>query len=142
MAGVPEAEPVRLRLSREAFAGRTVGTFCLVDVRTPAEFRAIHAEGAALVPLNCLDAKSLGSQSRGPVYLICASGARARLAAETLDAAGVPQPTMIQGGTSAWEAGGLPVVRGKNLISLERQVRIAAGSPVLTDTLLGWFVNR
>ena len=36
---------------------------------------------------------------------------------------------------------GLPVVRGKKAISLERQVRIAAGSLVLLGVLLGWLVH-
>ena len=36
---------------------------------------------------------------------------------------------------------GLPVVRGKKAISLERQVRIAAGLLVLLGALLGWFVH-
>ena len=35
----------------------------------------------------------------------------------------------------------LPVVRAKKAISLERQVRIAAGSLVLLGAVLGWFVN-
>jgi len=36
---------------------------------------------------------------------------------------------------------GLPVVRGKKAISLERQVRIAAGFLVLLGALLGWLVH-
>jgi hypothetical protein len=36
---------------------------------------------------------------------------------------------------------GLPVVRGKKAISLERQVRIAAGLLVLLGALLGWLVH-
>jgi len=36
---------------------------------------------------------------------------------------------------------GLPVVRGKKAISLERQVRIAAGSLVLLGAVLGSFVH-
>ena len=36
-----------------------------------------------------------------------------------------------EGGTQACEQAGLPVVRGKKSISLERQVRIAAGSLVV-----------
>ena len=38
-------------------------------------------------------------------------------------------------------AAGLPVVRGKKAISLERQVRIAAGSLVVVGALLGWSVH-
>jgi hypothetical protein len=35
----------------------------------------------------------------------------------------------------------LPVVRGRKAISLERQVRIAAGLLVLLGVLLGWLVH-
>lgn len=41
----------------------------------------------------------------------------------------------------AWEQAGLPVVRGRKTISLERQVRIAAGSLVVIGTALGFFVH-
>ena len=47
----------------------------------------------------------------------------------------------VEGGTAAWEAAGLPVVRGKKTISLERQVRIAAGVLVLVGSALGYFVH-
>ena len=40
-------------------------------------------------------------------------------------------------GHAAWEQAGLPVVRGKKAISLERQVRIAAGSLVVIGSVLG-----
>jgi hypothetical protein len=36
---------------------------------------------------------------------------------------------------------GLPLVRGKKAISLERQVRITAGTLVLLGTVLGWLVH-
>ena len=48
---------------------------------------------------------------------------------------------VVDGGTEAWVAEGLPVVRGKKAVSLERQVRIAAGSLVLLGSLLAYFVN-
>ena len=41
----------------------------------------------------------------------------------------------------AWDQAGLPVVRGRKAISLERQVRIAAGLLVVTGSALGYFVN-
>jgi rhodanese-related sulfurtransferase len=126
----------------DAFAGRGAENVSLIDVRTPAEYRALHAEGAVLVPLDQLNAGQFSAQSHGPLYLICASGTRARIAAEKLDAAGLAEPIVIQGGTTAWEAAGLPVVRGKSAISLERQVRITAGSLVVIGVILGWFVSR
>ena len=42
----------------------------------------------------------------------------------------------------AWVDAGLPVNRGQvKVISLERQVRIVAGSLVFIGVLLGWFVH-
>ena len=53
----------------------------------------------------------------------------------------VHQRVNVEGGTLAWEQAGLPVVRGKKAMSLERQVRIAAGSLVVLGTALGAFVH-
>ena len=122
--------------------------FRLIDVRTPAEFAAVHAAGATLVPLDVLSADAVsgvGGDARAsdePIYLICASGARATKAVEKLAASGLTNLFCVAGGTSAWERAGLPVVRGTaRVISLERQVRIAAGSLVLSGLLLGWLVH-
>jgi len=41
----------------------------------------------------------------------------------------------------AWESAGLPLKRGAKMMSLERQVRIAAGALVFTGAVLGYFVN-
>ena len=48
---------------------------------------------------------------------------------------------MWRGGTLAWDAAGLPVVRGKKTILLERQVRIAAGFLVLVGAVLALVVH-
>ena len=116
----------------------------LIDVRTPAEFREIHAEPAKLLPLDKLSAESLKSLRTTapdqPVYVICKSGNRGRQACDKLRAAGV-SVVNVDGGTTAWAAAGLPVVRGKKTISLERQVRIVAGSMVFAGTLAGAFAN-
>ena len=44
----------------------------------------------------------------------------------------------VEGGTLACVDAGLPVVRGKKAVSLERQVRIAAGSLVLLGAALSF----
>jgi len=120
------------------------GAIDLIDVRTAVEFEAVHAVPARNVPLDQLDAASLLSQRGGngsPLYLICKSGSRARQARQKFAAAGCESVVCVAGGTDAWVAAGLPVVRGRQAISLERQVRIAAGSLVLLGTLLAWQVN-
>jgi rhodanese-related sulfurtransferase len=76
-----------------------------------------------------------------PLYFICRSGARGRQACEKLLQAGFAHAINVEGGTLACLEAGLPVVRGKKAISLERQVRIAAGSLVLLGAVLGWLVH-
>ena len=76
------------------------------------------------------------------MYVICQSGARGRQACERLAAAGLAQGVNVEGGTTAWVAGGFPVTRGRRSVSLERQVRMAAAgrkrgreSIILTNSL-------
>ena len=49
---------------------------------------------------------------------------------------------VIEGGTDLWSERGLPVEKGKGSISLERQVRIVAGTLVFLGTLMGTVVNQ
>ena len=123
-------------------AGRPVE---LIDVRTPVEFRELHAEAASNVPLSDLDPAALmaacGQSDGQPLYVICRTGGRGRQASEMFHAAGFPGVVNVEGGTQAWAECGLPVVRGPKAVSLERQVRIAAGLLVLTGTALGAFVH-
>ena len=53
--------------------------------------------------------------------------------------AGFENVVNVDGGTQAWAEAGLPVVRGKKAISLERQVRIAAGFLVLLGAVLSFW---
>lgn len=112
----------------------------VIDVRTPLEFGEVHATRARNLPLDTLKPDDLPKDR--PLYLLCRSGQRAAKAAEKIAAAGNSNAVVVEGGTLAWIDAGLPVVRGsRKIISLERQVRIAAGTLVLTGFLLGWFVN-
>lgn len=110
----------------------------VIDVRSPAEFRGAHVDGAELHPLDKLDTNALAGQ---PVYILCQSGKRATMAAEKLTAAGHEAVFVVEGGTDAAIEADLPIIRGEGSISIERQVRIAAGGLVFTGTLLGLFVQ-
>jgi len=107
----------------------------LIDVRTPIEYQEVHLEIARNVPLDQLDPTALMKVRNGsgddPLYLICRSGSRGQQACEKFVKAGFSNVVNVEGGTMACVEAGLPVVRGKKAISLERQVRIAAGSLVL-----------
>jgi rhodanese-related sulfurtransferase len=115
----------------------------LIDVRTPVEYREVHASAARNIPLDRLDGSQLtaGKGNGSPLYVICRSGSRGKQACEKLQAVGFTNVVNVEGGTQAWEQAGLPVIRGKKAISLERQVRIAAGTLVLLGSALGAFVH-
>lgn len=111
----------------------------LLDVRTPAEFGAVHIEGARLEPLEGLDSERLAAEfGDRTVYMICRSGNRAKQAMQKLEAAGYAGAVLLEGGMNAWIAADLPVERGREVMSLERQVRIAAGALVVLGAVLGW----
>lgn len=117
----------------------------LIDVRTPVEYAEVRAEPARLAPLDSLDPRAVMESRNGskddPLYTICRSGSRGRQAAERFHAAGFTNVVNVEGGTLAWDQAGLPVVRNRKAVSLERQVRIAAGSLVVIGTALGAFVH-
>jgi rhodanese-related sulfurtransferase len=117
----------------------------LIDVRTPVEFGEVHLNAARNVPLDVLDPaaimKSRVGTATDPVYVICRSGGRGKKACEKFHAAGFTNVVNVEGGTVACLAAGMSAVRGAKVMSLERQVRIAAGSLVLVGAVLGWFVD-
>jgi rhodanese-related sulfurtransferase len=118
----------------------------VVDVRTPAEFAEVRVPQARNLPLGSLDIAGLEKagivSKEAALYILCQSGKRATTAAEKFASAGFTRVFVVEGGTLAWAEAGLPVVRsGGKAISIERQVRIGAGSLVLTGVLLGFFVN-
>jgi len=117
----------------------------LIDVRTPVEFREVHVEFARNLPLDQLDPKAAMQSRNGstdePLYVVCRSGSRGQQACDKFQKAGFSNVVNVEGGTLACVDAGLPVVRGKKAVSLERQVRIAAGSLVLLGAVLGAFVH-
>jgi rhodanese-related sulfurtransferase len=99
----------------------------LIDVRTPGEFETAHIPGSVNVPLDLLreHRERLRAHLDGPrreqVVLVCRSGQRAAQAAAALSGAG--------------QAAGAPLRTGRARWELERQVRLVAGSLVLTSIL-------
>ena len=115
------------------------GEYALVDVRMRSEFDSMHALPAILLPLNGLTETEMARVSGKKIICICQSGARGKQAADIFMKNGFKDVSNVEGGTAAWEKDGLPVVRGASSISLERQVRIAAGALVAIVTLAGFF---
>ena len=97
----------------------------VVDVRLPAEYRAVHLEPSVLLPLDEITRRRSELPRERELVLVCRTGARARLAAAQL--AGL-RTRVLEGGIAAWQQAGYPVVEGQAHMSLEREVRVVAGA--------------
>jgi rhodanese-related sulfurtransferase len=76
------------------------GPVQLLDVREPSELEGAALPAATAVPYRAL-APALGALDRArPVYTICASGARAALAASLLARAGFDARPVVGGGVA------------------------------------------
>lgn len=119
------------------------GEALFLDVRTPAEIRECAIEDCLHVPhdrvAHCPDLEKLSRDQ--PIVLVCGSGKRAEKAGQALAGKGFTQLEVMEGGMQEWKKHDLPVKEGKGAISLERQVRIAAGSLVAVGAVLAWFIN-
>ncbi len=113
----------------------------LLDVRTPAEFSGAHIAGSVNVPLHALRRQAAAIREMSAddrcIALVCRTDRRAEEARRILEAEHIENPRVLRGGIVAWEQDGLPLVHGRGAISLERQVRIAAGALVLLGVTLG-----
>ena len=123
--------PAELR--RRLDSGRDV----VVDVRTPAEFETEHIAGSYNVPLDLLQehTQDLVERLGGHVVLVCQSGSRAGTAQDRLAEAGFTSAQVLEGGLSAYVAAGGDVVRGGSRWSMDRQVRLTAGSIALAGAV-------
>jgi len=115
----------------------------VIDVRSPAEFEALHIRGSYNVPLPLVSehTEQLAERLGERVILVCQSGVRAEQARQRLGAAGVETAQVLTGGVSAFAAAGGDVVRGAQRWDLERQVRLVAGSLVVTGLVGGKFLS-
>jgi rhodanese-related sulfurtransferase len=122
------------------------GNVELIDVRTPMECREVRAVMARNIPLDKLDPHAVMKDRNGAtdqtVYVICKGGTRGGKAQQKFVEAGFTNVINVEGGTEAWVAAGLPVVRGKKAMSLERQVRIAAGFIVFSGAVAAIATNN
>lgn len=120
---------------------RTSGAAPLVlDVRTALEFESERIEDARPLPLDELDARIDELPEQADVVVVCRTGVRATIAAETLARAG-RRARVLEGGMQAWRRAGLPVREGRKRLPVDRQVQLIAGTMVLTGVALGTLVN-
>lgn len=111
----------------------------VVDVRSPGEFHTSHIPGSINIPVDQLDPhlRRIVNSAGGTMVLVCQGGGRAEQAAGKLGSAGLSDMVVLAGGMNSWISAGAPVEHGEvdTRWALERQVRLVAGSIVLTSVL-------
>lgn len=96
----------------------------VIDVREPAEYAAGHIAQAANLPrgvlefqlnslpqvanASCAPELAIEQLRQAPVYLICRSGGRSALAAQSLENMGFEAVYSVAGGMNAWNEAGKP----------------------------------
>lgn len=112
----------------------------LVDVRSISEYASGHVPGAVNIPMNQVESRLGDLSLRSDVVLICQGGTRAAITAGWLCQR--REAVVLEGGTQAWKAAGLPLVECTSCRwSLERQVRFVAGLLVATGAVLALTVS-
>jgi sulfur dioxygenase len=137
-AGVQSASASQLA---EAMAS---GGVLIIDVRTPAEFETVKIAGSINMPLDRVKPDEVMSRygAAAVIYCICQTGTRSQLAASRLRNAGMQHVIHVDGGTNAWVAAGYAVESGpRNVMSLDRQMRITAGAFIVTGIGIGAFAH-
>jgi rhodanese-related sulfurtransferase len=91
-------------------------TAFVYDVREPDEFAEAHVPGATNLPLAQILAQNFPTENRptsdARILLLCRSGKRAGVVADSLRRAGFTDASVVEGGTLAWIAEGFPVSAG------------------------------
>jgi len=121
---------------------REGGAGSILDVRTGVEYQSERIEGSVLIPLDQLASRADEVKAiPAPRLLLCRSGSRAEMALETLTRLGLSGLSVVRGGLESYLKAGGETERSGEHISLERQVRIAAGALVVIVTILGFGVH-
>ena len=114
----------------------------ILDVRSALEFSQVHIEHSLNIPIDMISAKiNELSQSRQNYLVLCHTGNRAAMAADMLIQSGIHTVKVMEGGIIRWQKEKLPVIKGQSGMSLERQVRLIAGSLVLLGIMMSWLLH-
>lgn len=91
------------------------GELTLIDVRAPAEWNAGHIRSSRSVPLSELgDGGDMDLGVDAPTAVVCASGARAALAASILRRRGHDPVWRVSGGVEQFAPLGVPIESGQS----------------------------
>lgn len=129
---IRRVDPTTLRRWREEDPSVRV-----LDVRTRAEYELGHIPGAVNIPLAQLTdvCPVVAERPVGRIVVTCQLGPRSENAEELLRQRGCTEATVLEGGMRAWQQAGGEMEQGQPLWPLERQIRLVAGSLVVTGVL-------
>jgi rhodanese-related sulfurtransferase len=118
----------------------------MVDVRTGFEYKSGHIPGTVHLPAPALSHAAVNFEPEVPVVLICAVGHRAKVCQNLIANSGL-STLVLEGGTGAWQAEGLPIVNApRQRISPMRQAFFFSSLMIFGGLYLGltqsqtWFL--
>lgn len=133
-----------IRISAQELAKKVAANeaLCIIDVRTPAEYAAVNLPGSVNFPLGTVTPNAVTeiAADKPRVYLMCRTQRRAEMVHQELAGNLSCELVVVDGGIEKMPEELL--VRGqRNVIPLDRQVRIAAGLLVFAGVMGGFFIN-
>ena len=110
----------------------------LVDIREPDELASCRIPQAEAAPLSVLPWLPLApaNEEKGIIFT-CHSSRRTTANTDLLESKAQGPAWQLEGGLQNWMQQGMPVEKGKQTISIMRQVQTVAGSLVLTGIIGG-----
>ena len=83
----------------------------VVDVRQSGEYRGGHLANARHVPVGLVPQKAQRMDKDATYLVYCLHGSRSGRAASAMTRAGIKNVYKLQGGITAWQRAGFPVVK-------------------------------
>lgn len=117
------------------------GSYAIIDVRSPDEFKHEHIEGSINMPLDTVLEHAETLRSYEHIYLYCRSGNRSGQACVRLHNAQLAHAVSIEGGIDDMKRAGFHTVKTSNTLPLQQQVLLGAGSIVATGIVLSALVS-
>lgn len=85
----------------------------VIDLRDSESYRNGHIIDAIRASAEDFETNRMDKYKNKPVVLVCARGLQSTTLAAKLRAKGFSEPMVLSGGMGAWQAEGLPVIKGK-----------------------------
>ena len=112
------------------------GEIRLVDIREPDEVESLRIEGAEIAPLSVIRWQDFRPVTDKPVVFTCNSGRRTKNNSDLLEQLAAGEAWQMEGGATAWDKAGLPVVRSRRSLPMFRQIQIGGPEPCLAPVAL------